>query len=268
MGLLAHFNESSERWRFLSSPAVRWIGEAEVSSGVVERRFQVDVENRAVPGILWSPVAPATGPRPLVLVGHGATLHKRIDHILALAELLVQRHGFAVAATDAPGHGDRRAQGGGDEVQLFSAFLAEWSRPGTTDDMLAEWQATLAGLRELDGLGDGPLGYWGLSMGTIYGIPFVASEPRVQAAVFGLMGLLGPTRERMEADSRDVVCPVLFVQQWDDQLVPRDAAFELFDALGCLDKRLHAHPGQHAAVPAEELLASVDFLARHLGGGV
>jgi fermentation-respiration switch protein FrsA (DUF1100 family) len=80
------------------------------------------------------------------------------------------------------------------------------------------------------------------------------------------MGLLGPTRERMEADSRAVVCPVLFIQQWDDQLVPRDAAFDLFDTLGCLDKRLHAHPGQHAAVPAEELLASVDFLARHLRG--
>jgi pimeloyl-ACP methyl ester carboxylesterase len=243
---------------------MRWVGDADRTAGVAERRFEVCVAERSVPGILWLPADGVPGPRPLVLIGHGATLHKRVDHIVAVAHLLVRDHGFAAAAIDAPGHGDRNTDPGADDIQLFSDFLAEWSRPGSTDDVIAEWKATLDGLRDLDEVGDGPLGYWGLSMGTIYGIPFVASEPRVQAAVFGLLGLLGPTRDRLEADGRALSCSTLFIQQWHDQLVPREQSFALFDILGSVDKRLHAHPGEHAAVPAEELVFSVDFLARRL----
>ena len=251
----------------LSSTSVRWIGDAETNSGVAERRFDLDVDGRTVPGILWLPVEPAAGPRPLVLVGHGATLHKRVNHIVALAHLLVQQHGFAVAALDAPGHGDRNPDPSADEVQLFTNFVAQWSRPTSTDDVVAEWQAAIEALRDQAEVGDGPLGYWGLSMGTIYGVPLAAAEPRVQVAVFGLMGLLGPSRDRLEADARSLACPLAFILQWDDQLIGRDDAFALFDALGSIDKRLHAHPGQHAAVPAEELLFSVEFLSRHLAPG-
>lgn len=234
-----------------------------------ERAFTVDVDGRTVPGVLWVP-AEGTGPRPLALLGHGATRHKRVDYLLALARLLAGEHGFAVAAIDGPGHGDRRAPGHDDDMQLFSAFLTEWSREGATDDMVADWHATLAALRELPEVGDGPVGYWGLSMGTIYGVPLVAAEARIQVAVFGLMGLVGPTRDRMAADAAAIACPVLFIQQWDDSLIPRTDVFELFGALGSLDKRLHAHPGDHAEVPVEEIAFSARFLARHLaahGGG-
>jgi pimeloyl-ACP methyl ester carboxylesterase len=247
---------------------MRWIGEpdsnAEAAADVAERRFEVSVDGRTVPGILWVPPDGAARSRPLVLIGHGATLHKRIDHIVALAHLLVRRHGFAAVAIDAPGHGDRRRDLDADDIQLFSDFIMEWSRPGSTDDVIAEWEAVLDGVRNLDEVGDGPIGYWGLSMGTIFGIPLVAAEPRIQVAVFGLLGLLGPTRDRLEQDSKALACPTLFILQWHDQMVPRPDAFALFDALGSMDKRLHAHPGEHAAVPAEELLFSVDFLARHL----
>ena len=242
---------------------VRWAGEAVVVGGVRERSFGVDVQGRTVPGILWLPGAGA-GPRPLVLLGHGATRHKRVDYLVALGRRLASDYGFAVAAIDAPGHGDRRAPGHNDEVALFGAFLTEWSRDGSVDDMVTDWQAALDGLRAVEGIGDGPIGYWGLSMGTIYGVPLVAAEPRIRVAVFGLMGLLGPTRERLAADAASVTCPVLFIQQWDDSLIPRTETFELFDALGSTDKRLHAHPGEHAAVPVEEIVFSAQFLARHL----
>ncbi len=248
---------------------MRWEGEATLDGGVSERVFAVDVDGRTVPGILWLP-AEGVGPRPIVLLGHGATRHKRVDYLLGLARLLVGEHGFAVAAIDGPGHGDRRAPGHDDDVALFGAFLTEWSRERATDDMVADWQATLAALRQLDEVGDGPVGYWGLSMGTIYGVPLVAAEPRIQVAVFGLMGLVGPTRDRMAADAASISCPVLFVQQWDDSLIPRTHVFELFGALGSVDKRLHAHPGDHAEVPVEEIAFSARFLARHLaahGGG-
>jgi fermentation-respiration switch protein FrsA (DUF1100 family) len=68
----------------------------------------------------------------------------------------------------------------------------------------------------------------------------------------------------MAADAASVTCPVLFVQQWDDSLIPREHVFELFDALSSVDKRLHAHPGDHAAVPVEEIAFSIRFLVRHL----
>ena len=242
---------------------MHWEGEAETAEGVTERGFRVDVDSRSVPGTLWLPDA-SPGPRPLVLLGHGATRHKRVDYLLALGRRLAGYQGFAVAAIDAPGHGDRRAPGHEDDIQLFGAFLAEWSREGTTDDMVADWRATLEALRELDEVGDGPIGYWGLSMGTIYGVPLVAAEPRIQVAVFGLMGLVGPTRDRMAADAASISCPVLFIQQWDDSLIPRQHVFELFDAISSGDKRLHAHPGEHAAVPIEEIAFSVRFLTRHL----
>lgn len=242
---------------------MRWTAEPDVAGGVRERDFAVDVDGRTVPGVLWVPDQ-GTGPRPLVLLGHGATRHKRTDYLVALGRRLATDHGFAVVAIDGPGHGDRQAPGQPDEIALFTAFLAEWSREGTTDDMVADWRATIEAVRALEEVGDGPIGYWGLSMGTIYGVPLVAAEPRVQVAVFGLMGLLGPTRDRMAADAAAISCPVLFVQQWDDSLIPRADALEMFATIGSVDKRLHAHPGDHSAVPIEEIVFSVEFLVRHL----
>ena len=241
---------------------VRWDDENDVG-GVRERDFTVDVDGRTVPGVLWLP-AEGSGPRPLVLLGHGATRHKRTDYLVALGRRLASDYGFAVTAIDAAGHGERRLPGHDDDVTLFGDFLAEWSREGTVDDMVAEWRAAIDSVRDLDEVGDGPIGYWGLSMGTIYGVPLVAAEPRIQVAVFGLMGLLGPTRDRLAADAPSIACPVLLIQQWNDSLIPRAEVFELFDALGSLDKRLHAHPGEHAAVPVEEIAFSARFLARHL----
>jgi dienelactone hydrolase len=243
-----------------------WTGDTHRAEGVVERGFAVAVEGRRVPGVLWTP-PDAEDARPLVLIGHGATGHKRMGYVVALARELVRAHGFAAVAIDGAGHGDRRPNPGDDDMVVFSDFLTEWSRDGSTDDAVADWRATMAAVRALPEVGDGPLGYWGLSMGTIFGVPLVAAEPRIQVAVFGLMGLVGPNRFRMAADAPAVVCPVLFIQQWDDSLIPRDGVFELFDALGSRDKRLHASPGDHAAVPAEEFVFSARFLARHLAPG-
>jgi hypothetical protein len=60
---------------------------------------------------------------------------------------------------------------------------------------------------------------------------------------------------------------VLFLVQWDDTLFPREKAFALFDVIGTKDKRLHANPGAHSAVPPQEFLETARFLADHLGPG-
>ena len=112
-------------------------------------------------------------------------------------------------------------------------------------------------------MGDGPLGYWGLSMGTLFGVPFVAAEPRVQVAVLGLMGLAG---RRYGETASNVTCPVLFLQQLDDELIAPADCLALFLAIGSKDKRLHANPGLHSAVPVEEIEHSEAMLAKHLIG--
>ena len=104
-------------------------------------------------------------------------------------------------------------------------------------------------------------------MGTIIGLPFVAAEPRIDAAVLGLMGLTGPTRDRIAEDAPRVECPVLFLIQWDDELFAREWALGLFDAIGSLDKRLHAHPGRHGDLPPEAFRSSASFLVGRLAPG-
>jgi dienelactone hydrolase len=241
-----------------------WLDEHE-TEGVRERRFDLDRDGRRVPGVVWTP-AGASGPRPLVLLGHGASGNKRQDYVLSMARRLVRRRGFAAAAIDGPVHGDRRAPGveSGPRA-VFLHFAQVWSSDETmTDEVVADYVATLDALQGLADIGTGPVGWWGLSMGTILGLPFVAAEPRVRAAVLGLMGITGPTRARIAADAPNVTCPVLFLVQWGDELFARDTAFGLFDALGSKDKRLHAAVGSHGAVPEEAFGESEGFLARYL----
>jgi dienelactone hydrolase len=164
-------------------------------------------------------------------------------------------------------HGDRTA--GGTELTLDTVRERIDGDPEASAERFraarAEWSATIDALREVDGVGVGPLGYWGLSMGTVIGLPFVASEPRIDAAVLGLMGVPENARGRAAAS---ITMPILFLVQWDDELVDRNAAFRLFGALASEDKTMHANPGAHAAVPAYEIQASEEFFAKHLGAKV
>ncbi|MEW2489520.1 hypothetical protein [Streptomyces sp. NPDC048411] len=73
------------------------------SNGVSERPFTHD----GISGLLWSPTG-ATRRRPLVPLGHGGGPRKRAQGLAAGACCYVTRCGFAVAAIDAPGHGDRQ----------------------------------------------------------------------------------------------------------------------------------------------------------------
>ena len=219
--------------------------------GVHERRFALVVGKETGPGSLWMPSQPE-GERPLVLLGHGGTRHKRYGYILHMARRLVRHLGYAAAAIDAPRHGDRQRPGS--------------QRPAVTapiSQVIAEWQATTDFVRSLPEVGSGPVGYWGLSMGCSLGISFVAAEPRIAAAVLGLSGRHEPLRQA----AAGVSCPVLFLLQWDDELVPRDHGLALFDAIGSPDKQLHANPGRHQDVPMREFDAAERFFRERLVAG-
>src|SRR5258708_40256688 len=72
------------------------------SGGVSEQLFTLG----EIPGVLWTPESVA-GTRPLILMGHGGGQHKKTPGIVARARRFVAECGFAVAAVDVPGHGDR-----------------------------------------------------------------------------------------------------------------------------------------------------------------
>jgi dienelactone hydrolase len=240
---------------------MKWIGEREVGEAFTTQEFELSCEGRRVPGLFWAPSGAA--PRALALLGHGASTHKRAPYLATLASRLVGQHGFAAAAIDGPVHGARRSDAA-EGLGVRAQFREAWQRPETLDEMVADWKATLAALRALPGLADVPVGYWGLSMGTILGLPLVAAEPRIRAAVLGLCGIVPPSEERFARDAEQIRIPILFIQQWDDELFPRARVHALYDRIASREKTLHANPGLHGEVPPREFAASVQFLAAQL----
>ncbi len=243
---------------------------AETSSGgVSEQLFTLTFTFGEIPGVLWTPEG-AAGTRPLILMGHGGGQHKKAPGIVARARRFVAECGFAVVAADAPSHGDRpkheeynriatenqaRVEAGEEFAPLLAAFHAL-----VASQTVPEWRAVLAAVQELDYVGAGPVGYWGVSMGCGLGIPFVAAEPRVRAAVLGMGGALAS-----DGAAARITVPVEFLVQWDDERVPRAQSLALFDALASAEKTLHANPGKHGEIPAFELDSTLRFFARHLG---
>ena len=235
------------------------------SGGVVEQLFALG----DIPGVLWTPGS-AGGTRPLIVMGHGGGQHKKAPAIVDRARRFVAERGFAVMAVDAPSHGDRpdheeftriateyeaRPDAGEGLAPLIADFQALVAR-----QIVPEWQAVLDAAQKLPHVGAGPVGYWGLSLGCVIGVPFVAAESRVRAAVLGL----GGAEVSAEAAAR-ITVPVQFLVQWDDERVPRTQSLALFDALASADKTLHANPGKHGEVPAFEIDSTLRFFARHLG---
>jgi pimeloyl-ACP methyl ester carboxylesterase len=245
----------------------------DVGGGVAERRFDIVIDGQTVPGIIWAPEN-AAGTRPLLLMGHGGTQHKRIDTMVSRARTYVRHHGYAVVAIDAPGHGERISKETQvrqrEERQLRAASGNLWT-PALLREMaerttraVGEWKATLDAVEKLDYVGQGPAGYWGVSMGTAIGVPFIAGEPRVKAAVLGLAGLR-PGATDFEKAARSITIPLIFSFQWDDEVASRDTGIALYDAFGSNEKSMHVNPGPHMGIPPWEREHWEMFFVRHLG---
>jgi dienelactone hydrolase len=247
--------------------------------GVTERRFDLQVGGVPVPGLIWTPEG-AHGPRPLVLLGHGGTQHKRIDGVLAIARRLVRHHGIAAVAIDAPDHGDRVSPE--DAARARQSLRPDPSgplRPLSTERLtrmtertrqaVSEWKAVLDTVETLPGIERGPVGYWGVSMGTMFGVPFVASEPRVKCAVFGLAGLRpGSGADDFAQAASSITIPLLFMFQLHDELMTPESGLALFSAFGSKIKSMHINPGPHVGIPAHERDYYETFYTRHLGRGM
>ncbi|MFI9646437.1 alpha/beta hydrolase [Streptomyces sp. NPDC052040] len=235
------------------------ISEQRLDDGVRVREFTLG----EIPGTLWTPEA---APAPLILMAPNNGLPKGEPRLVARA-----RHyaacGYAVAAIDAPGCGDRprsagdeqaradlrRAMRAGEPVdEIFESFIGP-----LVHQAVPEWRTTLDALLELPEIG-GPVGYSGW---TAVGIGLAAAEPRIAAAGFFAGGYV-PRAQREEA--RQVTVPLLFLLQWDDEGNPRQRALDLFDAFGSKEKTLHANLGGHTGTPWFEVEDGGRFFGRHL----
>ncbi|HUZ14053.1 MAG TPA: hypothetical protein VMU93_14545 [Caulobacteraceae bacterium] len=244
--------------------------------GVTRRSFELQVAGETVPAVIWAPEG-ARGPRPMVLMGHGGSQHKKTPGIRTRARDYALKLGYATLAIDAPGHGDRvsreeavrnmRETG----ARVTGAAPSSWTperlrlMAERTRRAVPEWNAALEAAQALDFVGPGgPVGYWGVSMGTAIGAPFLGQTSKVACAVLGLAGLR-PGAADFEAAARRITIPVEFVFQWDDAVASREHGLGLFEAFGSKEKTLHVNPGGHMDIPAFEIASWERFFARHLG---
>lgn len=235
-----------------------WTTDGHDGAGIVERDFAVHSASSGeqVPGV-YRRSADGEHDR-LVLLGHGGTSDRKADYIVHLARLLAER-GIATMAIDGPGHGERATF---EFKRTSDDFDVAWNGGGGTDGMLGDWRTALDFVESE--FGERPTGWWGLSMGTMMGLPVAATDERIRLAVLGLMGSWGPNAADLERLAPQLSCPLRFLVQWDDEIVPRDRCLDLFGMIGSERKTLHANPGAHSAVPMFEVTASADYLDEYL----
>jgi dienelactone hydrolase len=244
--------------------------------GVTERLFTVSVADETVPAVVWTPEG-ADSPRPLILMGHGGSQHKKITSLAQRAKAWARKFGWATLAIDAPGHGDRISREEGvANMREVGARVSGQAPAGwgperlrqmlrRTQQAVPEWKAALDAVQTFPLVGaGGPVGYWGVSMGTAIGVPFVANEPRITAVVFGLAGLR-EGQDAFAAAARAITIPLEFVFQWEDAVAARETGIALFNAFGSAEKTLHINPGGHMDIPPFETASWERFFTRHLG---
>ena len=145
----------------------------------------------AVPTLVFLPEDPPAR-LPLVLLGHGAHLGKDDPTMQLLCHTLTSVPA-AVAIMDAPGHGARRPPALTEE-EWEADVLDRIGDPAVHAQVLAEWTVVIAATREAVPAANGPVGYAGFSMGSIFGLSIVGDLPAVRAAVFAVGGYVAEHR--------------------------------------------------------------------------
>ncbi|MFF3915858.1 alpha/beta hydrolase [Streptomyces sp. NPDC001852] len=242
---------------------MHFTSEQRLDDGVLEREFTLG----EIPGILWTPTS-ASAPAPLILLGHPGGLHKMYPRLVARARHAAAE-GFAAATIELPGSGERPRWPAAEQARADLRRALEAGEP--VDDEIIdalilplveqaapEWRGALDVVLSLPEIG-GPVGYSG---GVIsLGIRLAVVEPRISAAVL-FAGSFVP--RAMFEEARQVTIPLHVLLQWDDEGNDRQAALDLFDALGTKEKTLHANLGGHTGVPQFAGDAAAQFLTRHL----
>ena len=242
---------------------MQFTSEQRLDDGVLEREFTLG----EIPGVLWTPGF-ASAPVPLILVGHPGGLRKMHPRLAARARHYAAQYGFAAAAIELPGSGDRPRSAAAEQARTDLRRAMQAGEPldeivdalvlPLVEKAVPEWRITLDALLSLPEIG-GPVGYEG---GVIsIGIRLAVVEPRISAANLFAGSFVPAT---LVEEARQVTIPLQVLLQWDDEGNDRQSALDLFDAFGTKEKTLHANLGGHAGVPWFEVDAAARFFARHL----
>jgi len=215
-----------------------------------------------IPVALWLPTE-GSRPFPLVLVGHGGSGHKTSDLVLDTVEKLVDPLKIAVLAIDGPVHGARRGDSK-DGVAARQEFRDLWSRGGEIDAMVEDWKAALDEVCSRPEIDPKRIAWYGISMGTAYGLPLVAADVRIRAAVLGMWGTCRKPSERLEKDALNVQIPVLFQTKSEDEIFTMEGQSALFNLLKSSRKRIVSYPGGHTDPKGKQLEETIEFLQKYL----
>lgn len=251
------------------SHEVSWGDIGRFAEQATHRSFVIHRSSGAVPGTVWMPTT-RPGPLPLVLLGHGGSGHRHSDRILSMAAQLTLA-GCAAAAIDGPHHGDRVA------TPLppaeYQARIAAEGIANVLDRIAEDWLATTDVLADTGIANHTHLAYFGLSMGTRFGLPTAAAlGPALRCAVFGKFGTQSATAmhpglhapQRALTDASHITAPILFHLQQDDELFPRPGQLQLFDAFASPTKQLLRFPGHHRDTPEHAPSTWCTFITHHL----
>ena len=243
--------------------SILWMNVASDTGAATTRDFLLHHNEGCVPGAVWLPVD--VPPKALILVGHGGSRHKRELTTLTFIKEAVERRGFAVAAIDGPLHGARRGNRSLDPSKVQKEFLDLWQSPGNgISGMCVDWEASLTTVLSEINIPDLPVGYFGLSMGTAYGLPLIATDARIDAAVIGMWGANYPNSNVLVKAASEIDCPVLFLHKSDDNFFSLEGALEIYDSIIGEDKRFIMNPGPHSEATSEQIETALSFFSHRL----
>ncbi len=227
--------------------------------------FTLRHDGGTVPATFWNARTPRGGGTPLTLIQHGGPFHARHDRAAWLARAVVSRTDSAVLMIDGPIHGRRRDDDPAPE-KMLGAFKAHWQASPGIDDMVADWSRALDAVIDQGWADPARIAWLGVSMGTAYGVPLCATDPRFAAAVFGMWGTDWGHEDIMLAHARRIRSPVLFQIKTEDAFFSNAGQRKIFDALGSLDKALKTYEGGHDLTAPGQLDDILGFINRALGG--
>ncbi len=225
------------------------------------RDFFTSVNSRQVPASIWLPKDSNT-PRPVVLVGHGGSGHKRSQLVLDIVQALIP-HQIGVVAIDGPVHGSRRNVFADGPI-VRQEFRDLWATGQSVDPMVEDWQSCIDYICQLPEINPQQIGWYGISMGTAYGIPLVAKETRIKAAALGMWGTCREPALRLKIDAAKMQIPVLFQEKEQDEIFTHEGQVDLYQCIQSQNKIYRSYSGGHTDPKDEQLNDIVHFLVQHL----
>ncbi|WP_374410339.1 alpha/beta hydrolase family protein [Novosphingobium colocasiae] len=226
--------------------------------------FAVNHEGGTIPATFWNARDRLGRDAPLTLLQHGGPFHKRHERSDELARTIVERTGSAVLLIDGPVHGRRRDDTPGMEAML-AAFEAHWRKNPGIEGYVADWRMALDVVLGAGWADPTRIAWFGMSMGTAYGIALCAAEPRIKVAALGMWGMDWGQEASLLNDARKLRTPVLFQIKSGDEIFSTQGQRALFDALGSPDKCLHTFAGGHSLTAPGQLDELLDFITRAFG---